>query len=811
MSLYSCLMLNKKPLLYGLYIYYFFGVTATGSAQQIIPDHTLPNSSHVTSQGDTLTIDGGTVSGSNLFHSLEKFSVLQGQKAIFESTPATENVITRITGDSPSQIDGLIRVSGNANLFLLNPNGIFFGKYAALDIAGSFFVSTANSWEFADGKIFSATTNQNNPLLTFSVPIGVQWGKNPAATIENAGNLVVGKNLTLVGGNINSTGLMRSLYGKLTLTAEENLRLANGTNSANQVQIDAKSVELINTDILANTSNRTSELRGDIAITTGSLLVEDSFIEAITDNDVGLGKIVIQATGDVTFEFSGLTTNTRLKATGSQGNDILLAAKNLYLSDGSALLVSTVGNNITGNIDIQVQDKIVLANLSGIYSYVAPNIMANGGDINIKARSLMLGNGSRISSEVDQTGSVFSYFPNSVSGRNAGNISINVRDEVKLDGKFNLFASPVFSEISSQVGNGAVGNGGNITINTRFLSLANQAKITAGTNGQGNAGAIALSVESLKILDGGQLITSSSSRGNAGDIKIIASKDLIVSGEKTGFFADKSSNSTGIGGNISVFSPLLKISNHGLISVNNQGYGNGGNLRLQSNHLTLEQANINAETSWGRGGNINILSDFLSMSNNSQISAAAKYRGSGGNININSNFILASTTENNDIIANANQGQGGNIRISSQGIFGLTYHPYLTTGNDISASSNVGVDGVVDIQTLRIDPSQGTVELPTEFLDAANQVTQTCSVQARTNSFVIPGRSGLPLSPSEVINNTPLWDDPRVKNADEENLQQSDTLVEAVSWAVGSDGKVRLLGSNPSVVNKAQSCVDINS
>ncbi|WP_041739807.1 filamentous hemagglutinin N-terminal domain-containing protein [Calothrix sp. PCC 6303] len=786
-------------------------MTSAVLGQEIIPDNKLPNPSIVITEGDGLIIEGGTVAGTNLFHSLERFSVQQGQKALFTGRTTTENIITRITGAFPSHIDGLISVAGNANLFLLNPNGIFFGKNAALNITGSFFVSTANSWEFADGKIFSATTNQNDPLLTFSVPVGVQWGKSPAGKVENAGNLVVGKNLTLVGENISSTGSMRSVDGKLTLTAEDNLRFTNAINSAVEIEIDAKSVELINTDILTNTSTRTSKLGEDIAIRTGSLLVEDSFIEAVTENNASFGKIVIKATGDVIFDFSGLTTNTRFRAAGSRGNDILLVAKNLYLKNGSGLVVSTPGNSITGNIDIQVEDRIVLSNLSGIYSYVAPDIMANGGDINIKARSLTLENGSRISSEVDNNGSIFGYLPNSVGERNAGDITLNVSDEVQLNGIFNLFASPVFSEISTQVRNGAVGNGGNININTGLLSLFNQGKISAGSNGEGNAGAIAIRAESLKIVDGGQLITSSSSRGNAGDMRINASQSIIISGEDAGLFADTGANSSGMGGNIYVFSPLFKALNNGSISTDNQGSGNGGNLTFQTDNLTLKQASITAETISGRGGDINISSGFLVLSNNSQISAAAKYTGSGGNININSDFIVALTSENNDIIANANQGQGGNIRIFSQGIFGLGYHPDLTSGNDITASSDLGVDGVVDIQTLGINPSQGNVELPSEFLNLSQQVTQTCSVQSRTNSFVNSGRSGLPLSPSEVINNTPNWVDTRGKNRSEENFSESNTFVEAVDWTIGSDGKVRLLGSKKTVANKTQSCVDTNS
>lgn len=184
---------------------------------QITPDTTLPNNSTIKLEGNSRIIEGGTQAGSNLFHSFQEFSVPTGTTAYFNNPPGIQNIISRVTGGSVSNIDGLIRANGTANLFVINPNGIVFGRNASLNIGGSFLASTASSLNFADGSEVGTISPQTTPLLTVSVPIGLQYGRNPGSiqnlsqATDSSGKTIglqvqPGKTLALVGGDVGLEG-----------------------------------------------------------------------------------------------------------------------------------------------------------------------------------------------------------------------------------------------------------------------------------------------------------------------------------------------------------------------------------------------------------------------------------------------------------------------------------------------------------------------------------------------------------------------------------------------------------------------------
>ena len=130
-----------------------------------VPDNTLgnENSRVIDRSVRDFEVDGGARRGRNLFHSFREFGVDNGGSVYFLNPGGVENIFGRVTGANRSEILGTLGVrGGNANLFLMNPNGILFGSNASLDLGGSFTATTANAMQFGEQGFFSATQSRSS-------------------------------------------------------------------------------------------------------------------------------------------------------------------------------------------------------------------------------------------------------------------------------------------------------------------------------------------------------------------------------------------------------------------------------------------------------------------------------------------------------------------------------------------------------------------------------------------------------------------------------------------------------------------------
>lgn len=166
----------------------------TPTLAQVVPDNTLPINSTVPAGCESCTISGGTVRNGHWLHSFSQFSVPAGSEVFFNNTdPSIVNIIARVTGGLPSQIDGALRANGAANLILINPNGVILGPNSTLKLGGSFSSSTASSLFLADGSEVSVLDPSPVPLLRVSTPIGLQTGSFQTSGVALADLTLAGR------------------------------------------------------------------------------------------------------------------------------------------------------------------------------------------------------------------------------------------------------------------------------------------------------------------------------------------------------------------------------------------------------------------------------------------------------------------------------------------------------------------------------------------------------------------------------------------------------------------------------------------
>ena len=664
----------------------FLATINTGIAQaQVIPDGTLP--SVVEKLGNMDKITGGERVGNNLFHSFEEFSIKEGMEAIFENALDIENIFTRITGSEISLIEGLLKTSGGANLFLMNPNGIVFGENARLDVGGSFIATTGNSIEFADGNTFTVLGDNPNVSISVTLPVGVNFnGGNGSITVNGSGNQIISdSSLSSVKFSERPTGI--SVNGAQTLALVGNgLDFNGGVVTTKSGQIYLNSVE-----------------SGSVGINQTESRI------TLVDNDVTKYQ-------DINIRQQSLID------TGTEGEGVIfLTGKNITLNDSSFVLSQNQSNLSNSSINIKASESLSLASQETVISSDIRSETfgtGKGANINIAADQLMI-KSARIRT-------------NSFSNAKGGDINIDISDSIELSssgiiattfaegngGNINLSASRI--DLNSAVISSSTfgkGNGGDLSLNANLIqifgtSLTDRASIATTSFGEGNTGNLTLKTNELVIQDGASLSSSSFGNGNAGNLNITSSESIEVGGVSDNSFLSNNPQSTvrsavqtvspqgrkrlglpevptGNAGSLTINTPLLNVFQEGVITVGNQGSGSGGTLTINADSLNLDQSgSITAAAKSGLGGNIELNTQNLNISSESQITSAANGNENGGNITINTQNLNAK--KNTEITANAFEGDGGNIAINADSVS-------LNHNDEITARSELGDGGNIDI------------------------------------------------------------------------------------------------------------------
>jgi len=373
-------------------------------------------------------VEGGTVSGGNLFHSFKQFNVPTSgvifgiDLSSYVVGSEIKNIINRVTGSDPSAILGKIESRAafpNANLFLLNPNGIVFGQNARLDIGGSFAASTATGISFNNGS--TLTTN-----LTSAFPEGeprsFQFAVTQPAGILSQGNLAVGtgQSITLAGSSVVSTGSLEAPDGAVRVAAVQGNSevILRSPDSIAGLQIDANAVPSSWQGTIAELPKLAKLLTGDATGIEASQVVvnPDGSLQLVSSTlATGLATVLLP-TGlfDTTGRFS-------IKAGDAAIKQISAGVGQIIASGNIALLVPNI--QTTRELFLTARDTITIRDTAS-----APAVIRAGGTIFMRGdRSIDILALNFVANSIE---SVF------------GSISFTSNGTILLDGYFKIPDSP---------------------------------------------------------------------------------------------------------------------------------------------------------------------------------------------------------------------------------------------------------------------------------------------------------------------------------------------------------------------------------
>ena len=683
---------------------------------QVVPDDTTSDTSVLGNCQTSCDITGGKVAGQNLFHSFEEFNVAPGSSVYF-TDPGVANIFSRVTGNNLSSILGTLGINGNANLFLLNPNGIMFGNGAALDLNGSFFATTADEIQFGDRGVFSATPDGTEELALLTInPSALffnhtrhdgtisldganltlpqsnltflgQGNDNPGILLKNSAINVSGGNITFGAVRDSTTIEIQDNFqlkfppqvvkGDIAVTDASSITANNlGNTTGKEINIDANNLE-VRAD--SQISTRASLLKGaDIKINAQESVTivgdeQNAFQQFLAEN--------LAPGGSRNLISSGLQT---LSTGVGDAGEIEVVAADLTLDRGAGIVSTTTSQGTTGSITTNVTNTF-LARSSGLLTGSKTFSSGGVGGIKINTNRLLVEQGSVISASTLGEG-------------DAGNLTVNASESIQIRETLSrsIVATGIFT--NTIFGNG---EGGNLNIITPNLTLADGGQLSSSSGAITRRGLIPLG-------------------GRGGSISIDAAESLEVAGASvdevfpSAILSDTRSASPA--GNLTINTNNLSLNTFGLISASSVGSGAGGNIDINARDSVqingtgtdnlqelivdglggeLDPANVQGGIGAftirdGVAGDITINTPNLNLDNGAIISTATYGNDNAGNLQLN---VLEKIDVRGSAIISPTFGAGNGGRLDLK-----TKDLSITEGGAIaSASANIGKAGDIDI------------------------------------------------------------------------------------------------------------------
>ncbi|MCK9389554.1 MAG: YDG domain-containing protein, partial [Sulfuritalea sp.] len=396
-------------------------VAAAILAACALPAHALPTGGAVSAGTGTIGTAGNVMtvnqSSARLAIDWSSFNIAAAETVNFVQPSASAIALNRVLGSDASAIYG--KLNANGQVFLLNPNGILFGRGAEVNVGGLVASTLAlSNADFMAGRFRFAGT---------------------AGSVTNEGTLTAadGGYVALLGGQVSNRGTLTARLGNVALAASSDVTLDFAGDGLVSVQVNQGTV-----NALAENKQLIRADGGNVLLTARAA---DALIQAVVNNegvieartvenrggviklmgDMQNGTVNVAGTLDASAPLPTLQGEGR-GGDGANGGFIETSAAHVKVADG-AKVTTLAANGKNGTWLIDPQDYTIAAS-SGDISGATLGTNLNNGNVTILSSSgATAGNG-----DINVNDAV-SWSANTTLNLQAANV-INVNADITASG-----------------------------------------------------------------------------------------------------------------------------------------------------------------------------------------------------------------------------------------------------------------------------------------------------------------------------------------------------------------------------------------
>ena len=286
----------------------------------------------------------------------QKFNIAKDEKVHFDQNSKSAIAINRVVGDGRSIIDGSLSATGN--VFVINPNGVLFGKNSSVDVGG-LVASTAH---VTDDDLKNFTQGKGD--------LGLQIAAGREASVINAGTIKAeGGLVALHATTVENTGTIANEGGTTALAAAKNLNIAADTAGKLNFTVNGRlaNAKALNSGMLQSDGGyivMTAKSAGDVMST---VVNNTGIIEAKTLHTNDKGEILLDGGASGQVEVSGTLNASGMEA-GQSAGSIKVIGEKTVINDGTNLLargtidggkIETSGDvlNLGNNLNIDAKGE----------------------------------------------------------------------------------------------------------------------------------------------------------------------------------------------------------------------------------------------------------------------------------------------------------------------------------------------------------------------------------------------------------------------------------------------------------------------